>query len=196
MPVFTTRLRPNSFSRLITGMPGVDATGGGSSKIQIMVLSWRISYCTASRTAYMKLFFAMVFSSAKLPGEYYALDEYVFETVLGLAERLLVRPRGGFDLIGPGARQHAPVDEDVAADVDRIALHPVAHLALRTERSDRQRVVTERAELAGLRAWRAPVVVIAIGLGLDQRRPFAGARAIHRVLGGVVDLEHVLSVHN
>ena len=39
MPVFTTRLRPNSFSRLITGLPGFEATGGVSSKIQIMSLS-------------------------------------------------------------------------------------------------------------------------------------------------------------
>src|ERR1700690_343623 len=117
----------------------------------------------------MKLLRAMVFSSAKLPGKYYALDEYVFETVLGLAERLLVRPsggvdrfllRGGFDFIRPRARQHAPVDEGVAADVHRVALQPGAHLALGPERSDRQGIVTERAELARLRARRAPVVVV------------------------------------
>src|SRR5512133_2125543 len=122
-----------------------------------MFLSWRISYCTASRTAYIQRLRAMVFSLAKLPSGYYTLDKYVFKTILRLAERLLVRPseginrlllRGGFYLICPGARQHAPVDEDVAADVNRIALHPGAHLAFRTERGDRQRVVTKRTELA------------------------------------------------
>src|SRR5208282_5129843 len=39
-----------------------------------------------------------------------------------------------------------------------------------------------------------PVIVVTVGLGLDQRRTFAGAGALHRVPGLVVDLENILSV--
>ena len=47
----------------------------------------------------------------------------------------------------------------------------------------------------------ARVVVLGValhaeGLGLDQGRPAAGARPLHGPLGGLVDGEHVVAVHD
>ena len=73
------------------------------------------------------------------------------------------------------------LDQPLAEHVDRVALDPGVELLLRPVGAD-DRIAFVMADRA-------------VGLGLDQRRALAGARALGRFLHGQPDCEDVVAVH-
>src|SRR5450759_5937100 len=107
-----------------------------------------------------------------------AINEDVLQCVFRLARRLLGLPleslldlllHCGFDRGSLGLIDHAPRDQSVAADIDRVSRQPRAHLPFRAPRGDRLRVVAERAYLTDLGSRRTPVPLSLIHISEPTR---------------------------